>query len=252
MAASPHLVMRQSLHETLVAPLREMILNGELRPGDKVPEEELCARFGVSRTPIREALKVLAAEGVLQILPHRGAIVAQITKAQIDELFPIMAALERLAGGLACARASDREIARIRRLHDAMMAHYRAGNEPAYLQHNRLIHEAIFDLAGNDTLSAFFQQILIRINACRFILRKNAKHWRKAMAEHEEIIKALEARDGQRLAELLDAHVSVTTAEIARAGIARDEGDPGTEDGKGTQKPGRKAVNKKVADERSI
>ncbi|MGB8278007.1 MAG: GntR family transcriptional regulator [Methylovirgula sp.] len=255
MAASPHLVIRQSLHETLVAPLRQMILEGELRPGDKVPEEELCARFGVSRTPIREALKVLAAEGVLQILPHRGATVAEITKAQIDELFPIMAALERLAGGLACARASDREIARIRKLHDAMMAHYRAGNEAAYLQHNRLIHEAIFDLAGNDTLSAFFQQILIRINACRFILRKNAEHWRKAMAEHEEIIKALEARDGQRLSDLLDAHVSMTTAEIARAGIARDAGKLPAEAHTDMSKAGRKMTNKtnkKGADERSI
>ncbi len=243
MAASPHLLMRQSLHETLVAPLRQMILDGELRPGDKMPEEELCARFGVSRTPIREALKVLAAEGVLQILPHRGAIVAQITRAQIDELFPIMAALERLAGGLACAHASDREIARIRKLHDATMAHYRAGNEAAYLQHNRLIHEAIFDAAGNDTLSAFFQQILTRINACRFILRKNAEHWQRAMQEHEEIIKALEARDGPRLAELLDAHVSVTTAEIARAGIARDAEQLPVEARKEMSKAGRKATN---------
>jgi DNA-binding GntR family transcriptional regulator len=252
MPPSQHLVIRQSLHETLVAPLREMILAGELRPGAKVPEEELCARFGVSRTPIREALKVLAAEGVLQILPHRGAIVAEITKAQIDELFPIMAALERLAGSLACARASDREIARVRKLHDAMMADFRAGNEPAYLQHNRLIHEAIFDLAGNDTLSAFFQQILIRINACRFMLRKNAAHWGQAMAEHENIIKALEARDGPRLADLLDAHAYLTSAEIARAGIAGedDKGQSGAR--KDISKPSRKAMNKKVADERAL
>lgn len=249
---SPHHLVRQSLHETLVAPLREMILKGELRPGDKVPEEELCARFGVSRTPIREALKVLAAEGVLQILPHRGAIVAQITEAQIKELFPIMAGLERLAGSLACKRASDRDIARVRKLHDAMMAHYRAGSEAAYLHHNRLIHEAIFDLAGNATLSGFYQQILTRINACRFILRKDAEHWQKAMAEHDAIIKALEARDAQRLADLLEAHVNVTTVEIARAAVGRGADRRDTVADKGAPKPARRAMSKKVVDERSI
>ncbi len=226
MPASAQPLLRQSLHETLVAPLREMILQGELKPGDKVPEEELCLRFGVSRTPIREALKVLAAEGVLQILPHRGAIVAKITEAQVAELFPVMAAFERLAGSLACARASDRDVARIRKLHDAMMAHYRAGNEAAYLQHNRLIHEAIFDLAGNDTLSALYQQILTRINACRFILHKNAAHWKKATDEHEAIMKALEARDGPQLADLLERHVTGTTVEIARAVIEQGQETP--------------------------
>src|SRR6185437_5525422 len=158
-APSPHTLVRRSLHETLVAPLRDMIVNGELRPGEKVPEEVLCARFGVSRTPIREALKVLAAEGALQILPHRGAVVAGITEAEIEELFPIMASLERLAGTLACKRASDRDIARVRKLHDAMAERYRAGDEAGYLRHNRLVHEALFDLASNETLSAFYQQI---------------------------------------------------------------------------------------------
>lgn len=222
MPASSHLLPRQSLHETLVAPLREMILAGELRPGEKVPEEELCARFGVSRTPIREALKVLAAEGVLQILPHRGAVVAKITEAQIDELFPIMAALERLAGSLAGTRATDRDIARIRKLHEAMMAHYRAGDEAAYLQANRQIHEAIFDFAGNATLAGLYQQILTRINACRFMLRKNAAHWRQATQEHEAMLEALEARDGPRLADLLERHVAETSAAIARTALAED------------------------------
>ena len=247
---SPHALVRRSLHETLVAPLRDMIVNGELRPGDKVPEEELCARFGVSRTPIREALKVLAAEGALQILPHRGAIVAGITEAQIAEMFPIMAGLERLAGTLACKRASDRDIARVRKLHDAMAERYRAGDEAGYLRYNRLVHEAIFDLAGNDTLSGFYQQILTRISACRFTLRKDAGYWRKAMDEHEAMISALEARDAARLADLLDAHVNVTTSEIARAAIER-RANSGDAD-KNAKNPSRRVSKRKVVDERSV
>ncbi|MFG1398649.1 GntR family transcriptional regulator [Roseixanthobacter pseudopolyaromaticivorans] len=218
---SPGHIVRHSLHETLVAPLRDMILEGALRPGEKVPEEQLCAHFGVSRTPIREALKVLAAEGVLQILPHRGAIVARITEEQVEELFPIMASLEALAGTLACRNATDAQIAKVRALHDQMMAYYKAGDEPAYLKQNRLIHDATFELAGNATLASFYHQVLTRIHACRFVMRKSPAHWQQAVAEHERMIAALEARDGQRLSKLLEDHVTGTTVGIAREFIAR-------------------------------
>ena len=209
-------LIRHSLHESLVAPLREMILSGELRAGEKVPEEQLCERFGVSRTPIREALKVLAAEGVLQILPHRGAIVARITEDQVNELFPIMASLERLAGNLACTVASNQDIVRVRTLHDEMMKLYAAGDEPNYLALNRQIHDAFFVIAGNATLHAFYQQVLTRIHSCRFVMRKTPEHWRVAVLEHEQMIAALEARDGDTLGSLLERHVTGTTVGIAR------------------------------------
>ncbi|MBS7543890.1 GntR family transcriptional regulator [Ancylobacter oerskovii] len=219
MSSAP--IVRHSLHESLVAPLREMILQGELRPGEKVPEEELSERFGVSRTPIREALKVLAAEGVLQILPHRGAIVARITEEQIEELFPIMASLERLAGLLACQQATDADVARVRALHERMVECYQSGDEVEYLRHNRLIHEAFFAIAGNATLSAFYQQILTRIHACRFVVRKSRAHWQAAVDEHTQMIEAFEARNAVRLAALLETHVTGTTVGIARAFVSR-------------------------------
>ncbi|OYX71444.1 MAG: GntR family transcriptional regulator [Rhizobiales bacterium 32-66-11] len=220
-------IVRHSLHETLVAPLRDMILQGELRPGEKVPEEQLCAHFGVSRTPIREALKVLAAEGVLQILPHRGAIVARITEAQVEELFPIMASLEALAGTLACRNATDAQIAQVRALHDQMMVDFRAGDEPAYLKLNRRIHDATFEMAGNATLASFYHQVLTRIHACRFVMRKSPEHWRQAVTEHEQMIAALEARDGPALSKLLEEHVTGTTAGIAREFIASESAAEG-------------------------
>jgi DNA-binding GntR family transcriptional regulator len=209
-------IVRQSLHESLVAPLRDMIVRGELRAGDKVPEEQLCERFGVSRTPIREALKVLAAEGVLQIQPHRGAIVARITEDQINQLFPIMASLERLAGRLACAVATDDDVARVHALHDEMVARYAAGDEAAYLQLNRQIHDAIFVIADNPTLHSFYQQILTRIHSCRFVTPKTPEYWRTAVLEHEQMIAALEARDGETLGSLLERHITGTTVGIAR------------------------------------
>src|ERR1700682_2844114 len=120
-------ILRRSLHDELAMRLRDMIVEGALKPAQKVPEAELCERFGVSRTPMREALKVMAAEGLVNLLPNRGAVVAKITQQEIDELFPIMGALEALAGELACARIDERALAEIRRLHQTMVEHYNRG-----------------------------------------------------------------------------------------------------------------------------
>ncbi|PTQ13034.1 GntR family transcriptional regulator [Sphingomonas oleivorans] len=219
-------IPRQSLHDALTPSLRGMILGGELKPGAKIPERQLCERFGVSRTPLREALKVLAAEGLIELLPQRGAIVAQISAEDIEELFPIMAALEALAGELACERATDADIARIRALHDQMMESYRIDDEDNYLRLNRLVHEAIFDIARNDTLAAMYQQILMRIHAHRFIVRKSEANWKSAVEEHEQIMEALAARDKRRLSRLLRKHVTGTTARIARESVERAEAKP--------------------------
>jgi DNA-binding GntR family transcriptional regulator len=235
MAINP--LIRQSLHESLVAPLREMILSGELRAGEKVPEEQLCERFGVSRTPIREALKVLAAEGVLQIMPHRGAIVARITEDQVNELFPIMASLERLAGKLACVVATTQDIERVRALHDQMMRYYANGDEANYLALNRQIHDAFFVIANNSTLHAFYQQVLTRIHSCRFVMRKTPEHWRKAVLEHEQMMTALEARDGDTLGSLLERHVTGTTVGIARDFIRGKEAAELADDKSARRKP---------------
>ena len=169
------MIARKSLHGELVAVLRDMILGGELKPGDKIPEAALCARFGVSRTPLREATKVLAAEGLLQLLPSRGAQVAKITSAEIEELFPIMGALEGLAGELACRKASDAEIAAIRVMHDEMVGCYRRNEYAAYAKLNRSIHEAFFTAARSPVLTGYFNNLIIRTHAIRFVARKSLR-----------------------------------------------------------------------------
>ncbi len=216
----PTQIPRQSLHDALTPNLRGMILDGDLKPGDKIPEKQLCERFGVSRTPLREALKVLAAEGLIELLPQRGAVVATISEDDMRELFPIMAALEALAGELACEHASDAGIRRVQALHDQMVKAYRLGREANYLRLNRLVHEAIFALAGNDTLTAMYQQILTRIHSYRFIVRKSKAHWKNAVEDHEEIMGALAARDKRKLSRLLRKHITGTTSAIAKASLA--------------------------------
>src|SRR5260370_40015061 len=147
-------ILRRSLHDELAKRLRDMIVDGALKPAQKVPEAELCVRFGVSRTPMREALKVLASEGLITLLPNRGAVVAKITQQEIKELFPIMGALEALAGELACAKIDDRGLAEIRRLHEKMVDHYERGDWLHYSKLNRAIHQAIFAAAAHAPPSA--------------------------------------------------------------------------------------------------
>ena len=177
-------ISRRSLHNELVPLLHDMILEGELRGGDKINEQALCARFGVSRTPLREALKVLASEGLILLAPNRGASVARITPQEIDELFPIMGALEALAGELACAHITDAEVEKIRAMHDAMVQHYEKGQAGPYFRLNRSIHEAIFAAARNAALVQFYNTLLVRTHSVRFTAKKSpAKAAPKAPAK---------------------------------------------------------------------
>lgn len=205
--ATSSVIARRSLHDELVELLHDMLLAGELKPGEKVNEQALCARFGVSRTPLREALKVLASAGLVSLSPNRGASVVRITPEEIDELFPIMGALEGLAGELACARITDAEVAEIRRMHDAMVEHYERGEASKYLKLNRAIHEAIFAAAGNAELTALYHTLMIRTHSVRFIAKKSPHRWKEAIDDHVEIMDALEKRDAQRLSGLLNLHL---------------------------------------------
>src|ERR1700720_421927 len=102
-----------SLHDETLTRLRDYIVEGNIPDGGRVPERELCAQFGISRTPLREALKVLAAEGLVDLLPNRGARVRQLSEQDLSELFDVMGGLEALAGRLACENITDAEIAEI-------------------------------------------------------------------------------------------------------------------------------------------
>ncbi len=205
--AGPEPIAGASLHARLVARLRDLIVEGELVPGARVPERALCERFGVSRTPLREALKVLASEGLLELLPNRGALVARLTAADLDEMFPVMGALEALAGELACTRITEEELAELRALHYQMVLHYRRGELPEYFRLNQRIHELVMDAARNPTLSRMYRGLAGRIRRARYVANMSQARWAQAVAEHEAILDALARRDGAALARVLKRHL---------------------------------------------
>lgn len=200
-------IIRRALHAELVERLREMIHDGTLAPGAKVPERALCEHFGVSRTPLREALKVLAAEGLIKLTPNRGAAVAALTLADLEEAFPVMASLEALSGELACRHITDKEVNEIRAIHRKMVEHFRRRDLTPYFKLNQQIHGLMLKAAHNPTLEAMHRALSGRIVRARYLANMSARRWAEAVAEHGEILEALAARDGERLSRLLRDHV---------------------------------------------
>lgn len=204
-AAAP--LDRRTLHDRLVARLRDLIVEGELAPGARVPERALCERFAVSRTPLREAFKVLASEGLILLQPNRGATVARLTLADLDEMFPVMGALEALAGELAAARISEEGLAEVRALHYQMVLHWRRGELGPYFKLNQRIHEKILEAAGNPTLAQMYRGLAGRIRRARYLANMSPRRWAQAVDEHERILEALARRDGPALGAILRGHL---------------------------------------------
>lgn len=198
----------RSLHAGLLDALRAMINRGDLPPGARVPERQLCEQFNVSRTPLRECLKVLAAEGLVDLLPNRGARIASFDDAHMAHLFEVIAALEAEGGRLACARITPDAMAEVQGLHYQMYAHFLRGELPAYFALNQAIHAAILRAAANPVLLSTYASLSGRIARARYMAnRMHPDRWRQAMEEHDAILAALLARDGATLGPLLSRHL---------------------------------------------
>jgi DNA-binding GntR family transcriptional regulator len=201
-------IVRRSLHDAIVTRVRDMIIEGKLAAGTRVHEGNLGQELGVSRTPLREALKFLASEGLVELSPGRGAIIRAFTLKDVRDSLVVIGALESLAGRLVCAEASDAAIAEVRALHDRMIEMYRTGNRLPYFKLNQEIHSAIVRLSGNETLADIHRGLQARLRRVRYIGHEGPEKWAGAVDDHEQIIAALEARDGDRLAAALDGHMA--------------------------------------------
>ncbi|MES2751939.1 MAG: GntR family transcriptional regulator [Pseudomonadota bacterium] len=197
-----------SLHDDLLGQLRDFIVEGQLQPGSRIPERELCERFDVSRTPLREALKVLASEGLIELLPNRGARVRQFSETDIRNLFDLIAGLDFTAGRMACERISDADIAAIERMHLEMYAHYLRQELADYFRLNQNIHQAIVDAAANPFLSSSYATANALVRRLRYSANLvNRDRLSDAMREHEAIVDALRRRDGDLLSRLMFDHM---------------------------------------------
>lgn len=210
-------IQRKSLHEELVERLRTLVMEDALKPGEKVPEKDLCESFGVSRTPLREALKVLASEGLIILQANRGARVAEVTREETENTFPVLAVLEELAGKLACARLDATGVAYIEERHAAMVAAYAAQDRATYFQANQDIHKAFVLGAQNEVLAAHHKNLAMRVHRTRFMVNLSEARWAQAIEEHEQMMEKLRARDADGLGALMKTHMMNKFAAFLRA-----------------------------------
>lgn len=213
-----------SLHGEILSRLREFIVEGNLADDTRVPERELCERFGVSRTPLREALKVLAAEGLLELLPNRGARVKRLDTREMASLFDVTGGLEALAGRLACEEVTAEELETIEQLHHEMYGHYLKRDLPEYFRCNQAIHQAIVVASRNEVLQATYESFTQRLKRIRYAanLSRQRDRWGEAMREHEAILDALQRRAGSELSDILFQHLR-NKCEAALAEYAVEE-----------------------------
>lgn len=207
-------IIRAPLHVQVAERLRILIDSGELPPGARLNEVELCGQLGVSRTPLREAIRALATEGLIELQPNRGATVSIVTVEDLTEILPIMAVLEGLGGRLAAFEMSDEKIAEVRHVHDRMLEHYARRELAEYFETNRLIHELISEGSGNQSLVDQINSLSAKVRRARFSTEMTPESWAKAVSEHEAMINALEARDATALEKIIMNHVETKQSTI--------------------------------------
>jgi DNA-binding GntR family transcriptional regulator len=214
---APEPIVRHNLHDAIVSRIRDMIIEGMLEPGARIHEGNLGARLGVSRTPLREALKFLASEGLIELVPTRGAVVRRFSPRDVEDSLAVLGYLEGLAGRFACERATDQEIAEIRALHDDMLRLYEQRDRLPYFKLNQQIHSAILRVSRNQALADVHAILQARLKRIRYSGNENPAKWAGAVADHQEIMAALYARDAPRLSAALEAHMAATWERVKNA-----------------------------------
>ena len=213
----PSPIIRRPLHEEAADRLRDLIVQGRLAAGARLNERLLTGQLGLSRTPLREAFKVLATEGLVELLPNRGAVVTQMDPVRLSESIAVMSALEALAGELACRSASDAQINEIRALHYEMLAYHARGDLAGYFKFNQAIHLKIVKYSGNAMLFNIYRQLNGNVRRARYMANLSKERWDAAVREHDEILAALSARDVKRIKALLSDHLAQKLASVLAA-----------------------------------
>jgi DNA-binding GntR family transcriptional regulator len=201
-------IPRATLHEQVAGRLRQMLVENRIAPGAKLNERALSEVLNVSRTPLREAIKRLAAEGLVELVPNRGAIAVELTETAVRHTFEVMAGLEAQSGELAARRITEAELDEIKAIHFEMLAAYTRRDLPAYYRLNSAIHAGINAAAKNPVLTVMYRQVNARLQALRFRSNQDGDKWKAAVKEHEQMIKALEERDPAAMRAVLAAHLT--------------------------------------------
>lgn len=213
--ASHRHIQRRSLHEEVVYELREMIIGSVLKPGDRIVESDFCEMFDISRTPLREALKVLETEGLVTLRPNRGARVSEFSEKEVSELFEVIANLERVAVELAVERMDGSHLQHLERLHKRMIRLYEKRRRRECFEADYEIHKQIVALTGNSILMETHAGLMTKARRGRYLALFSQERWVESMAEHEELMAAIAAGNSALAGDVMRRHV-IRTGVVVR------------------------------------
>jgi DNA-binding GntR family transcriptional regulator len=217
---------RVALHELARDRLRTLIVRGDLAPGAALQETHLSEELGISRTPLREALKLLAAEGLLELRSNRSAQIAPLRKNEIDEIFEVISAIEGIAAQLAASRITNQELKRLTQLQERMEAHHDGGRLEEYFRINQEIHGFIVACAKNGVLQSTHATLLARAERARYFALSSRTRWDDSVREHRQILKALKARDAEAASRFMTQHVLRTGRAVIAQFLLREVPSP--------------------------
>jgi DNA-binding GntR family transcriptional regulator len=214
-------LVHNSLHSEVADRLRERIFDGQLEPGSFIDEIHLAEELQISRTPLREALKVLTAEGLVRHEPRRGCFVAEVTQQDLDEIFPVIALLEGRCAYEAALKASDRDIEELQALHDRLQKHAKARRINDYYAANFAIHEAIIALADNRWLATVIGDLRKILKLARLQQLHAPGRLEQSCSEHMAVFAALKARDAEGAEAAMKTHLG--RQRVALRDLARNQ-----------------------------
>jgi DNA-binding GntR family transcriptional regulator len=190
-------IEKKTLHEEIANNLRELIISGELQEGDKIKEDELCSSMGISKTPLREALRVLSVEGLIKLVPNRGSFVSTPTFEEIREMFDVMSVLEGICARAAAEKMSAKDLAALEKLHDRLENNFKRRAQREYIRINNQFHSFVQELAGNRTLNQI-------VNGLR---QKIFERFEQSIQEHRDLIEAFRKKDPKKVETLMRRHL---------------------------------------------
>jgi DNA-binding GntR family transcriptional regulator len=217
-------LVQNSLHDEVAATLRDRIFSGELAPASFLDEARLCESLAISRTPLREALKVLTAEGLLRHEPRRGCFVSEVTEKDLDEIFPVIALLEGRCAFEAAAKLTNADVDVLETLHDRLKKHAKAGRITDYYAANYAIHEAIITLADNRWLAQVIGDLRKILKLARLQQLHAPGRLEQSLAEHLAVFAAIKARDSAGAEAAMRTHLTrqrESLRELARQSKSR-------------------------------
>jgi len=208
-------IARTSLHLEVTSRLRNLIVESQIKPGERVPELEISRDLGVSRTPIREALKVLASEGLVELLPLRGAVVKNFSSKDAADMLEVMGLIESFAAQKAC-KTDQHRIDQVLAMHEKMKVLYAKGKRPEYFDLNQKIHDTLVEMADNDSLTMLHSTLSKRMRSLRYSGNNTPENWRGALEDHEEIAQALASRDVKKMKRAVNDHFANTIRRVVK------------------------------------